>query len=369
MTAFHLNATLLPEGQETTDLWVAGGRITFDPLEDAADLAPKGGFALVGLVDCHAHLTLDVGLKGLEPGSAELVEANRQDHLAAGTLLIRDIGTVSDATLHLPWDDGLPKVIPASLFLAPQEGGPFPLPPVPPERLPEVAVEQLEAGARWVKIMADWPGGLWPEGGIPDFGRERPNYPREALDETVDAVHRGGGRVAVHTFGREGAARSVAARVDSVEHGWGLDEDILRAMADQGIGWTPTLAMGPPLAQLAEDCGKPHVADWIRETVARLRKLVVRGAETGVPILAGTDILPHGSLAQEVAALHQSGLEPRQALGAASSEARAFLGAPSLEEGAAADLVLYPADPRESPGALARPSLVVLDGRVVQRKG
>ena len=76
---------------------------------------------------------------------------------------------------------------------------------------------------------------------------------------------------------------------------------------------------------------------------------------------------PHGQIAREVGLLLGAGLEPEQALGAASWQARAYLGLPGVEEGAPADLVVYVDDPRSGPEALAAPRLVVLGGRVVGR--
>jgi imidazolonepropionase-like amidohydrolase len=50
---------------------------------------------------------------------------------------------------------------------------------------------------------------------------------------------------------------------------------------------------------------------------------------------------------------------------AASWEARAYLGLPSMEPGASADFIVYRHDPRIHPETLERPELIVLDGRVI----
>ena len=89
--------------------------------------------------------------------------------------------------------------------------------------------------------------------------------------------------------------------------------------------------------------------------------------EEGVPVYVGTDAggsLPHGLVAREVAELVRAGLPRIDAVSAASWAARAWLGRPGLEEGASADLVVYPVDPREDVGVLAHPTAVVLRGRV-----
>jgi imidazolonepropionase-like amidohydrolase len=85
-------------------------------------------------------------------------------------------------------------------------------------------------------------------------------------------------------------------------------------------------------------------------------------------VYVGTDAgggLPHGLVAAEVAELVTAGIPPVQALSAAAWGARRWLGRPGLEEGAAADLVVYETDPRADVRVLAVPRRVVLNGRVV----
>jgi imidazolonepropionase-like amidohydrolase len=76
--SYHLRAIVLPNGDRPVDFWIVGGRMTFEPWDDAEELTPAGGYVLPGLVDAHAHLTMDSGKKGLPEGSRELVDANRR---------------------------------------------------------------------------------------------------------------------------------------------------------------------------------------------------------------------------------------------------------------------------------------------------
>ena len=90
--------------------------------------------------------------------------------------------------------------------------------------------------------------------------------------------------------------------------------------------------------------------------------------EAGVPIFVGTDAggsLPHGLVAQEVAELVRAGLPADLRPGRRLLGRPDLAGRPGLEEGAPADLVVYPADPRADVGVLAHPRLVVLRGRPV----
>jgi len=97
----------------------------------------------------------------------------------------------------------------------------------------------------------------------------------------------------------------------------------------------------------------------------RFTPLLARARAAGVTVLAGTDTRPPGSIPAEVALLQRAGMTPADALAAASTAARRYLGLPGVEPGAPADLVCYPADPRDDPEVLASPSAVVVGGRRV----
>jgi imidazolonepropionase-like amidohydrolase len=187
---------------------------------------------------------------------------------------------------------------------------------------------------------------------VPDMTDVAHTYPIELVGRLTAAVHEAGARVAVHTLLPD-AGRFVVAGVDSIEHGVGLDEAALDEMAARGVAWTPTLCA---VTSAVDDAAAPPAArDRARAARDRLRELLPRAVSLGVPVLAGTDVV--GSLPREVALLADMGLEPAQALAAASDAARRFLGAEP-----ASDVVTYAADPREDPAVLATPVAVVLRG-------
>ncbi|MGF7234535.1 MAG: amidohydrolase family protein, partial [Frankia sp.] len=106
----------------------------------------------------------------------------------------------------------------------------------------------------------------------------------------------------------------------------------------------------------------------MRDLHARRYETVRTAYDASIPIFAGTDAggsLPHGLVAQEVAELATAGLPPLVALSAATWGAREWLGFPGLTEGAPADFVVFPADPRADLDVLSAPSLVVRGGRAV----
>jgi imidazolonepropionase-like amidohydrolase len=354
---WHVHASRLPAGGEASDLWVdAAGRLSSGPVAGAEDL--PGRFVLPGLVDAHAHLTLDMSGTGLRRGSRQLVDANLVAHLRVGVLLVRDAGAVPGARVGGD-RAGRPAVVAAGRWLAPA-GGYLPdvIEPVPAEGLVAAALAELAASDGWVKVVADFPTSDRLAGEAP------PHYDPDLLRAVVGAVHAAGGRVAAHTTG-PAVADAVAAGVDSVEHGVSLDEGLLAEMAARGTAWVPTLTTVAMLLGLESRAGTEAERARAAEADARLRELLPAAARLGVTVLAGTDICPHGSVPQEVGYLVRYGLEPAAALAAATTSARAFLGRPALEAGAPADLVTYDADPREHPEVLRRPAAVVLGGRRV----
>lgn len=352
--AWHLCAVQLPDGEQPEDWWVVNGRLTDLPLAGARDL--PGSYVLPGLVDAHAHLTLDFNNSGLR-GDA-LVAFNLKAQMKAGVLAIRDMGTSPESRLSPALFDGM-HVIKPSKLLAPA-GRYFDglAKPVAEEQLIGAALEAVAEGAAWVKIIADFPG---PEG---NWWQAVANYASETLRQTIDAVHAAGAKVAVHTTGPFASA-CVRAGVDSIEHGPSLTEDDLAEMARRGIAWCPTLAVAARYAGLAIKSGGP-IATAAGESLAQTRRLLPLAAQLGVVILTGTDELPHGLLADEVVTLHQYGLPATAALGAASTHARTYLGLPGFAGGAPADFVTFMADPRLNLETLASPAAVILGGRRVR---
>ena len=98
-----------------------------------------------------------------------------------------------------------------------------------------------------------------------------------------------------------------------------------------------------------------------RDTVAAMIPIASR---LGVTLLASTDNV--GSVADEVARFISYGVDPVRALRAATTDARAFLHVPGLDDGAPADLVTFDRDPRDDPSVLKEPAAIILRGHRVR---
>ncbi len=351
MGAFHLRGTVLPAGTPQ-DLFIAAGRITFADVEDAVTIS-EGGWITPGLVDAHAHLAM------ASPGSPttieEAVRTSAGAQLAAGVLLVREPGSPAGHAA----DDlgaGLPRTITAGHFLAPP-GRYFPglAREVEEASLPAAATQEARSGG-WVKIVGDF---------LDEEGRVTPNWSQAALADSAAAAHEAGARITMHATVPASIEEAIEAKFDAIEHGHGATTDHLRAMAAGGMALVPTLLIGDYIRQLTTEMPL-HPGDratWLREVDVHMG--VTLGAhDAGVAVYAGTDAgaVAHGLVASEIALLRDAGLPGAAALAAGSWAARAWLGLPGVEEGAPADLVVFPDDPREDPEVLRHPSLIVLRG-------
>jgi imidazolonepropionase-like amidohydrolase len=350
MSSWRVHGVLLPAGGVVDGGVTADGRWTPAPAVDAETL--PGSFVLPGLVDAHCHLSVVTGPDGgPAPVGREEASAALAASAASGVTVVRDTGSPKSVTLSLPPDVGGGRLLASGRFLAPA-GRYFPAlhDPVPAEALVSAALAEVAAGARWVKLVGDFP----PQDGA--AGNEAlPSYPIAVIGELVGAVHAAGARVAAHTT-TSFVKQLVAAGVDSVEHGDALDEDDLAVLAARGGAWTPTLCAGVAPRPREDDARRARRL-WRR---ARHRELLAAADRLGVRILAGSDVV--GTIPREVALMVELGLPPRAALEAASTAAHAFLGVGGLRAGEPADLVTYDRDPREDPETLARPAAVVAQG-------
>jgi imidazolonepropionase-like amidohydrolase len=355
MTAWRVRAVRLPYGDDVDAGIDATGGWAATPPPDAEPL--PGRYVLPGLVDAHCHLSIGEGPDGLPVGvGVDAARANLARTNADGVTVVRDVGSPDSVTLSLLEGPDRGELFACGRFLAPP-GQYFPTlhAPVPAEDLVAAALAEVARGARWIKLVGDFPVVTTGEWLPPE-----PTYPLDAIERLVQAVHAVGVRVAVHTTTRR-VTELIAAGIDSVEHGPELADADLENLAARGGAWTPTLCAtigGGPRQD-----GSDRDAERRRhhgELLERLGHLLPRAVDLGVTVMTGTDVV--GSVPREVALLVELGMAPRDALAAASTDARRFLGLDSLAPGDPADLVMYDHDPREDPAVLASPAAVVRRG-------
>jgi imidazolonepropionase-like amidohydrolase len=341
------------------DLWVIDGRVSLTPPVGPADVTTVSGWVLPGLVDAHCHVGLD------HAGAVDADTSERQT-LAdrdAGTLLIRDAGSPAD-TRWIDDRDDLPPIIRAGRHLArPKRYIRNFAHEIEPEELTTYVNREARRGDGWVKLVGDWIDR--------ETGDLAPCWPREVVAEAIAAAHTAGARVTAHCFSEDSLADLVASGIDCIEHATGLTAETIPLFVSHGVAIVPTLINIARFEDIAAGADEkfPTYAAHMRALHARRYDTIRAAYEAGIAIYAGTDAggsLPHGLIADEVTELVNAGLSPVAAIDAACWSARAWLGRPGLDEGAPADFVLYPDDPRVDVGALGHPSLIVLRGRAVR---
>lgn len=355
----HVKGRVLVTPDDIRDeLWIVGGRITYERPPGARDIRTVNGWALPGLVDAHCH----VGLGPSGPVADDIAEKQALTDREAGTLLIRDAGSPSDTR----WIDDradLPKIIRAGRHIARTRryirGFAH---EIEPDDLVAYVAQEARRGDGWVKLVGDW---LNRETG--DLGA---CWPRAEVEAAIAEAHRLGARVTAHCFAEESLRDLVEAGIDCIEHATGLTEDTIPLFAERGVAIVPTLVNIATFPQLAAG-GEAKFPQWsahMRRLHERRYDTVCAAYDAGVPVYVGTDAggtLAHGLVAGEVAELVTAGIPPIEALSATAWGARAWLGRPGLDEGAPADLVVYEGDPRADVRVLAAPRRVVLNGKVV----
>ncbi len=182
----------------------------------------------------------------------------------------------------------------------------------------------------------------------------------------VEAAHGRGAKVAAHSGRLNGARQAVLGGVDSIEHGFDMDAGVASEMAARGTTLVSTLAVmrswlsfgdTTTMDRFAGAAGRASIQARLEQGEASIRM----ARDAGVAIAAGSDFgggsLRANQLAWEVTSLVAAGLEPVDALAAATWRGGELIGeaeAGMIREGGPADFFLVHGDPLSDPAALWR---------------
>lgn len=362
-----------------TDQTVAGIYTEDVPAQvrDGAVVVDASGATIVpGFVDCHSHLTLQGGAQWIARGAdstPDLIEAAEQNAAAlmrAGVRWIRDVGSPrrGDAgegreralavTLRDRWrgQPGYPYIRAAGTWLT--KAGTLPaglaVEVTDADGLLAAALTQLDEGADLVKLYLDG-----PEPGVAPWSASE-------VHRVVDAVHARGGTVAAHGSGLANCRLAAQAAVDTLEHGFTLDDDVAATLAANHVTLVSTLSVLHSWQTFAATTTAERFASAdgrqrITERLEVANESIRIAHRAGVPIAAGSDFgggsVRAGHLAWEVQALVWAGLEPWEALGAATWRGGDVLGddqAGRITVGGRAHFTLVHGNPLSDPSALWR---------------
>jgi hypothetical protein len=363
----HTTRSLAPE----MAVLVTEGRVSWlGPADQASDPGPGvelvdagGTTAVAGMVDAHSHLTLPGGSHWIDrasdstPRLLAVAEHNARLLHQAGVRWARDVGApVRDGralslTVRDRWRDrvGYPYVRAAGCWLAKTGSLPAQLPVEVDDGdgLLAAALGQLDDGADLVKLYMDGPD------------RDTSPFTASEVHRTVEAVHARGATVTALSSLLPGGGR-----------GWGR-----RARARLPARRRPRSCDGRAGHGAGSDAGGDAVMGHVRDNHPAAPVRLGRGAGGAgrapggstrvgparpcrrVLIAAGTDFgggsLRANQLAWEVQALVAAGLDPYDALAAATVNGGRLLGEPQagvLAQSGPADFLVIHGDPLSEPG-------------------
>jgi imidazolonepropionase-like amidohydrolase len=353
-----------------------------DELPSGCEVVDAGGTTIVpGLVDGHSHLTLPGGSHWIDRGAdptdvlLEVAELNGELQHRSGVRWARDVGAPRRPTGPVvAGADGQERAL--SLGVRDRWRGRRDRPYVraagtwlmvagvlPPglsvevrdaDELVAAAMTQLDDGADLVKLYLDGPD------------PEVAPWSADEVARVVAAVHERGAKVTAHSGRLSGSRVCAEARVDSIEHGFVLDADVARQMAENQVALVTTMTVlkswltfgaTTTIGRFAEPENRSKIIE--RLEVAKHSALLAHQA--GVPIVGGTDFGGGSSRANqlpwEVECLVEAGLEPWEALGCVTWRGGELLGEPDagvIREGGPADFSLVHGDPLSDATALWR---------------
>jgi imidazolonepropionase-like amidohydrolase len=357
---------------------VRGDRI-LDVITDPAKIPPGAQMidlrrytAIPGLIDVHTHITFywDQTSKVHpfdQPGSTRLpavavflAQENARRTLEAGVTTVRDLGS-SD------WDDiAMRDLINRGAMIGPRMFvagyGIYVA-----DNLAEVMRvirEEVAAGVDVIKMYAS----TGTDKDVTGFQ----TYTYEEIKAAADLAHKYGKRLAVHSYGADGARDAIRAGADSIEHATDMDDDTITDMARRGTFYVPTIDHNRWYVEHITIFGwdnEKKIADGLNDYIRRNFETARRAHKAGVRFAMGSDALftMCGENTRELGWFVKLGMTPEQALSTATSNAAALLGEDkelgAIAPGYFADIVAVEGDP------LADVNVIINNVRWVMKGG
>jgi imidazolonepropionase-like amidohydrolase len=348
-----------------------------------------GGFSILpGLMDLHVHLHGQAGadadphlLAQSDAYLAVILAENARRTLEAGFTTIRDMGAPNDINIDLARAirDGVvkgPRMIPTATVNMTELSESFDVHGTRggitgPDEARQMARQKIASGAEVIHVKATGAG-------FGTFGPHVLILSMEEMQAAIEETHRLGRRTTAHACGSAGMRNAVMAGTQCIEHGQYLyeDDELIRMMADQQVGWVPTLMNNPAKMRKIREAkaegkksGLPaYVEDRIPDMVEAHRRSFERAMEVGVLVPLGSDcgapFTPNGTNAVEMEFFVNYGATPMQAIEAATRVAAEVLRMEdelgTVEPGKEADLVVLKEDPLKDIRVLQNRENIVL---------
>jgi imidazolonepropionase-like amidohydrolase len=374
------NATVVITGERISQIGATGETVI---PAGANVIAMNGKWLLPGLMNMHVHLGLKL------PGAAGDSLANETDteevlrmagnarlSLLSGVTTLRLVGEDhgTDFALRSAIDHGEvvgPRIKTAGEVIIPT-GGHGSMEADGPYGFAHAVRAEIKGGADWIKIAIS--------GGISDVRGSISAAPMtdEEMSTLIEVAHRNGIKVTAHNGSNEAARQALRFGIDGFEHGYHLNEAVLKEMKAKGVWLVPTIVVTQPGAlEFYRKIGSPP---WYLERVAITGAdhwaMLQNAIRLGVKIALGTDQFPFepndGTTATiaEAELYVKAGMTSLQALQSATLQAARMLemdkDVGSIAVGKFADIVALNDDPVQDIRALRGIDFVMKGGVVVR---
>jgi imidazolonepropionase-like amidohydrolase len=229
--------------------------------------------------------------------------------------------------------------------------------------------EQIGHGADWIKLF---PAGAYS---FSASGQDQyqVTYPLPVLEALIDETHRLGKKAGCHVYGGEGQRNAIVAGCDTIEHGFGLNQEQVNMMAAKNLYYDPTgVRYTEPYM---DDDDEKNTGGKYRMIPIFEKAASMAAATKGIKVMVGSGVdgstFPHGTQALEFEWLvKRAGLTPARAIQGGTTINAEVLGwqeqIGSVDKGKYADLIAVSGDPLADITELQRVKFVMKGGKVVK---
>ena len=340
----------------------AAGTLRYSPDTPVRDV--RGATIMPGFIDAHVHIT-------------GLADDDLRRWTRAGVTTIRDLaGPLTQLVairerIRAAGDPALPRLLVAGPIVTVEGGYPFAV-GEQALRVEGLAVRSADDARAVVSRLADGGADLIK---LAVSGRTDVHW-MELSDDEIAAIaataHARGLRVSAHVDRVVALRRAVLNGIDNAAHSPRdrMPDEPIALMVERGVSMSPTISVYEALARHRHaDAAwrkwmQPLMYDNLRRFVAAGGVLALGDDYGGVPGM------PIGMPLAELLHWQAAGLSPQQIIEASTRGSALAIGLEAeigtVEVGKLADLLVVRGNPLADLRALARPLLVVHDGRIVE---
>ena len=198
----------------------------------------------------------------------------------------------------------------------------------------------------------------------------------EELKAAVDEAHKMGKKCSVHANGHEAIMNSIEAGVDSIVHGFGMDEECAEMMVKRGVFLEATTltirrVMERGAGELPDAMVERAIEYW-KIKHKEFRMILEKGVKVCFASDMGMAYLYHGENARELSSLVDLGMTPMAAIVSGTKTAAQVIGIEdqvgTIAAGKMADIILIDGDPLKDIGILHAENkigMVMKEGKII----